>query len=245
MRYLLALVICAQVVMCGCSTAMLLKRQKLQLLTSEYANLQATDKLLTATPDPETLGHASVFVSVGTLNNVLKAADNTSGKISSVPGATFHVDSIRTSFADGFPQLDVKAWAQKGDLKLDVTVSAVIEPIIPGNDPSKMVFKIQLLKIVPVAHWTIFTWRIGGFVRELIQAKLQDYLDLLPEFSIPLSSNLAFANPAAQQAVRSNTPNGYVNGVVQIPAFNYQGTLSVDRALFLSDGVHVFLSIKS
>jgi hypothetical protein len=243
MRYSQVLVISAIVLLCGCNTTLLLKKQQLQYLTSEYDNLQVTNKLLTSNPNPEILGHASVFVSIPTLNNVLKAADNLSGKIPSIPGTTFHIDSVRTNFVGGFPEVDVKAWAQKGDLKLGLTVSAVIEPTIPNNDPSKMVFNVHILQVVPVAHWTIFTLKIGGFVNQLLHVKLQEYIDLLPAFSVPLRSNLAFANPAGAQSIRATTNDGYVDGVIQVPAFSYEGILSVDRALFLEDGVHVFLSI--
>jgi hypothetical protein len=243
MRLLMAMVMVVQISLCGCSTALMLKQQQLQLLDAEYTNLQATDKLLTTSPDPETLGQASAFVSLSVINNVLSAADNTNGPIPSVPGATFHVGSVRASFPDGFPQLVIQnAWAQKGDLKLTLTVTAVLQPVMPSSNPSVMQFQVNVLKVVPVVSWSIFHLHLWGFAQDLIHAQLQDYANALPKFTVPLQSAFQFSNPAGTATIQSSTPAGSVTGALQYSSFTYQGTLQVDSVLFLSDGIHVYLS---
>lgn len=230
--------------LCGCNTSMLLKQQKLDFLNAEYDNLQSTDKLLTSSPNPEVLGQASAFVSVGAVNQVLAAADNLTQPIPSVRGAKFHVDSIRASFSDGFPQLEIKnATAQKDDLKLTLTLTAVLEPNIPASDPSKMELRVHILKVIPTVQWSIFHLRLWGFGQEIIHSKLQDYVDALPRFTVPLKASLEFMNLAVSPVLRTSAPAGYVDGVATIPGFDYQGTLVVDRVLFLSDGIHVYASI--
>jgi hypothetical protein len=244
MRWPLAVAVACQISMCGCSTALMLKQQQLQLLDAEYSNLQVTDKLLSTSPDPETLGQVSAFVSLSTINNVLSAADNTNGPIPSVSGATFHVDSVRASFPDGFPELVIKnASAQKGDLKLTLTVTAVLQPIIPNSNPALMEFQVNVLKVVPVVQWSIFHLQLWGFAQDLIHAQLQDYANALPKFTIPLQSALEFSSPIGSANINSATQAGSVDGTVQFPGFTYQGNLQVDNVLFLSDGIHVYLSV--
>lgn len=236
-------VVASQLLLNGCNTALLLKKQQLDLLDKEYANLQATDKFVSANPNPEILGQASAFVSLSTINKILSAADNISGPIQSVPGATFHVTSVRANFPDGFPQLDIIAWGQKGDLKVTLTVTAVLEPSIPSGDPSLLQLRVSVLKVVPVIQWSIFHIKLWGFAQDLIHAKIQDYVNTLPAFTIPLTSVMAFSNPQASDPIRIATQAGYVDGLIQIPAFKYNGTLTIDNYLFLSDGLHVYLSV--
>ena len=227
----------------GCSTAMMLKQQHLQLLKAEYANLQATDKLLSTAPDPETLGQASAFISVGAINNILKGADKVSGPIPSVSGATFHVDYVRTAFPDGFPQLDIMAWAEKGSLKVFLTVTAVLEPVISPSNHSVMQLQINVLKVVPVVQFSIFHLTLWGFAQDLIHAKIQDYANALPQLTVPLQSALRFSNPAGNPQITTSAPAGQVTGTITYNGFTYQGTLEVDRVLFLSDGIHIYFSL--
>jgi len=243
MRALVAVLLVAQLSLSGCSTAMMLKQQQLQLLNAEYTNLQATNKLLSTAPDPEILGQASAFVSLAAINGALSGADNISGPIPSVAGATFHVDSVRAAFSDGFPQLAIKAWAEKGSLKVTLTVTAVLQPIISPSNPSIMQLQINLLKVVPVVQFSIFHFTLWGFAQDLVHAQLQDYVNTLPKLTIPLQSALQLSNPAGSPSITSSTPAGQVVGTVSYNGFAYQGTLQVDNTLFLSDGIHVFLSL--
>jgi hypothetical protein len=234
------------VITCSCSTTRLLKKQRLDLLTAEYTYLNGTQKLLTTTPNPELNETTSIFISQKTLNSVLAGADNVSGPIPSISGARFHVDSVRAVFSDGLPILNVKAWAEKpaDHLRLDVSVSATIETNIAPTDPSKITFTIHVTKVVPVAKWTIFQFRVCGFVKKLIQAKVAEYGEKLPNLSLPLQSNLVLNLNATSQPVPIVTPDGQVTGAVSIPGFNYDGTLRVDQVLFLSDGIHLLVSVK-
>ncbi len=230
----------------GCSTTMLLKKQKLEYLTAEYASLGETKKLLDATANPEASGQFSIFVSQDTINNVLKVADGVKGPIPGVQGAIFHVDSVRAAFSEGLPILDIKAWAEKPQwkLKLQMTVTAAIEPIKSGISPSEMQFRVHITKVVPIASWWWLHFRIWGFARDLLQVKVAEYAKLLPDFKIPLQQDFVLTNPAANRLIRMSSPDGYVDGTVSVPGFEYHGQLSVNQVLFLSDGIHILASTR-
>src|SRR5229473_4771481 len=131
----------------ACSTQRLLKKQKLQVLTDEYRYMGDVDRLLTSTPNPEVLSHTSVFISKGTIDKILSAADNVHVPIPQISGATFHVDTVRSDFRDNFPIVNIKCWAEKENLRVDLNIYAEIEPILSTKDPSKMVLKIDVIRV--------------------------------------------------------------------------------------------------
>ena len=228
----------------GCATRRLLKKQKLQVLTDEFKYMSDVDQLLTGTPNPEVLSQTSVFISKKTIDQVLSAADNIEIPIAQIKGATFHVDSVRSDFRDNFPILNIKCWAEKKSLKLrvDLSVYAEIEPVLSSKDPSKLLLKVNVIKVVPDVRIGFLKFQLWWFVRDLIHAKLNNFVDGLPEFSVPLRSGFAFNAPPKTQPMRITSDDGYVDGNLDLPGYSVNGALTLDRVLFLRDGMHVFVS---
>jgi hypothetical protein len=233
----------------ACSTTTLLKKQELAQLSSELDYLQATKTLLTKTPNPEISGDISIFVSVGTLNQILAAADNLAVAIPNVSGATLHIASVRTAFSDGLPIVKVVAWAEKPSarLRLDVSISAELEPVSAGGDPSTMQFRVGVREVVPVLHWGIFQLPSFIFVRQLMRVKAQEYADQLPAIVVPLRSDFDLKQAPASNAVVIATDNGagHLYGTLSLPGYELSGSVIVDTVLFLHDGLHVLGHIQT
>jgi hypothetical protein len=224
----------------GCSTKKLVKQEQLALLTAQYDYMQGTDSTLTSTPNPETASSMSVFVSQDTLNAVLKGADNYSAAIPGIDGAVFHLRSMRMQFGDGFPALTIDSEADKASIhaSLQLQVYAVIEPSISNGE---IHFAVAVKKVVPIAHWCIFQFRLGGFVRDLIQLKLEEYAKLMPDMYLPLQQVFSTNGAAQEQPLNVTTSSGRVDGAVSIPAYSATAKLQVTNVLFLRDGIHIYL----
>jgi len=224
----------------GCSTRKAIKQQQLALLTSEYQYMSETNQALTATPNPETQSSMSVFISQDSLNAILKSADNYSADLPGIKGAVLTVHSVRLQFGDGFPGLNIDASAQKASIhaSLRLQVYAVLEPSIAGD---KIHFRIDVRKVVPEARWTFFQFRLRWFVKDLIQLKLAQYAQALPDLSVPLQQ--AFSIAGAQQDVPLilKTPSGQIDGIMTVPAYKASIALFVSKVLLLRDGIHIYL----
>lgn len=226
----------------GCSTQRLLKKQHLQILKDEHAYLVDLNALLSAHPNPELQSHVSVFVSKSAIDQVLSAADNFETPIPEISGATFHVVSIRSNFRDNFPLVNLKCWAKKGNLRVDLSVFAEISTISNTKDPSKLVFKVNVIKVVPDVKIGFLKFRLWWFVRNLIHAKLNAVIATLPEFSVPLRTDFAFDAAPSSQPMEIRGDDGKITGTLDLPGYSVVGQYSLDQVLFLEDGVHVFLS---
>ncbi len=228
----------------GCSTKRQIKQEQLALLSAEYDYMKATDTTLTQTPNPDAMNSMSVFVSQDTLNAVLKGADNYSVEIPQIKGATLKLRSMRMQFGDGFPALNIDAEADKPSIQasLRLQIYAVIEPTISAG---QIHFVVGIRKVVPIATWKFFQFRLRGFVRDLIQLKLEEYVKLMPDMTLPLQQAFSTGATAQNQPLNLSTNSGRVDGTLSIPAYSAGVTLQVTNVMFLRDGIHIYLKATS
>jgi hypothetical protein len=155
-----------------------------------------------------------------------------------VKGATLTIQSIKTDLRFGLAGLDIQATATKPDLgaTVDVSLLARLDPVIDANDPGKLTLRVYVESLVPRASWGIFDFKVGGFVRDLLQVKLANELATMPAIVIPVMSKIPLTLPA------KDTPVAFAGakGTVHSPALSLDVTLGVSRMLFLPDGLHIF-----
>jgi len=233
----------------ACSTTTLLKKQELERLSAQLQYLQATHTLLVHTPNPETSGDLSIFVSSGTLNKLLTVADGIAAPIPGVGGATLHVASVRATFTDGLPLVTIAAWAEKpsAHLRLDVSLFAVLEPVTDPAHPAQLLYRVGVRDVVPVLHWGIFQLPSFLFVRQLLHVSAQNYADQLPAVAIPLRSDFDIQQSQTAHNVVVTTDNGggHLYGTLSFPGFELRGAVIIDNVLYLHDGLHVLAHIQS
>ena len=223
----------------GCSTHRLLQQQQLALLTSEVQYMNTTEALLEATPDPQSQSDMSAFVSQATLNKVLMGADNHSAPLGSLKGVLLTLHSVRLHLGDGYPGIDVDATAEKAviNASLRMQISAVLEPSLVGN---RLYLKLAVRQVIPDVHWTIFQFRLRGFIHDLIQVKLDDYAKALPNFTIPLTESFSVSNLQRQLPLNLRTSQGQVDGVINLPPYQASIMLQTKSMLVLRDGIHIY-----
>lgn len=243
-RWALAGMLCALLFCSACSTRTLLKKQKLQVLTNEQQYLVDLDKTLSATPNPEVTSQTSVFISGKTLDKILAAADNVQVPIQQIKGAVFHVDNVRTEFRDNFPIVTIKCWASKPNIKtrVDLVVSAELQPELQPGPPPSLRLNINIIRVVPNVRIGFLKIRLWWFVRDLVHAKLNNFVAGLPKFDLPLRQDFAFDAPPKSLPERIPTPDGYIDGNVDLPGYSVHGAIKIDRLIFLRDGLHVLIS---
>jgi len=230
----------------ACSTTRQIKQQRLNLLNVKYENLKALRSLLATQSDPEISCDFSLFISTEKINQVLTGVDNVSGLLTGIKEAVFHINSIRTHFDDGFPGVTIIAWVEhtRYKFRVDLELTAVLELRIPSNDLSKATIKVHVKEVVPKARWGFLKFKFRGFIKDLIHLKINSYIQLLPELSFPLKSEIDLKLPAQTKTLNFNAGDGRIIGNLFVPAVGGRKTLKVKQILFLSDGVHVYLNFK-
>lgn len=225
----------------GCDTEEALLQQRLDVLTAEENALK--DIQATFGSDPQSLegpNQVSLFVSKDVINGILQGADNVTIEVPDLKGATITVESIRANFKMGYPLLDVKATAQKEGL--DATLSLVgvarlIPTIEPASEstPSQLQMKVVVDSLVPRAQWGFFDFKIGGFVRDLSQVKINDELRTAGVIRLPLETSIPLSIPAKQ------TPVSFTGATVSVatPDLSVTAKVSANRFIVLPDGLHV------
>jgi hypothetical protein len=230
----------------GCSTTRQINQQRLNLLNVKYDNLKAFHSILATQPDPEISCDFSLFISIEKINQVLAGIDNVSGPLTGIKETVFHINSIRTHFDNGFPEVTINAWAEhtRHKFRVDLELTAVLELKIPSNDLSKATIKVHVKEVVPNVRWGFLRFKFRGFIKDLIHLKINSYTQLLPELSFPLKSEINLELPAQTKTLDFNAGDGRISGNLFVPAISGRNTLEVKQILFLSDGIHVYLNFK-
>jgi hypothetical protein len=230
----------------ACSTTKQLRQQRLNLLNAKYDNVKALHSSLTTQPEPEISCDFSLFISIEKINKVLAGVDNVSGPLTGIKETVFHINSIRTHFDDGFPEITIKAWAEhtRYKFRVDLELTAVLELRIPTDDLPKATIKVHVKEVVPRARWGFLNLKFRGFIKDLIHLKISSYAQLLPELSFPLKSEINLELPAQTKTLDFNAGDGRIIGNLFVPGISGEKSLEVKQILFLSDGIHVYLNFK-
>jgi len=214
-------------------------------LQAEYDHLTALKRALDDDPPLTKDIAASVFLSSGTINDILKGADGLVFPLQSAPDVIIHIDEVRTYFLDGFPLLKVVGWAEdpKWNIRVTLRVSAIIEPVvnIEGLDHAKL--KVYIIDVVPELKWGPVDLPTGRLVRNLLVARAFEYTEKLPDFTVPIRHLVRFSNPASSRIEDIPIGGATLRTRINQPAMNGEVRISARRVLFLRDGIHVFLII--
>jgi hypothetical protein len=233
------------IISCG-STKKKLKLIELNSLKARISKLQEVNDFVTQNPNPEITSDFSFFISLEKINEILSGADGFRKDISQIPGAFIHIDSIRVKFDCGLPDVEINAWAgkKKSNCRIDLRMFAFIEIKSAANDPDKAVIKFHLEDVCPIATWYFLRFKFRGFVKDLIQLEINEYLSSLPELSFPLKLVVPINISNRVEQLDFSIGDQRIIGDVKIPGIEGKKTLYITRTLFHSDGVHVLFSFK-
>lgn len=237
----------------GCaSTTRYLKEQKLALLESENAEIARVTQILVQTPSPDGTHDLSAFLAVDAINQVLSMADGTSMPLSGLQGVRLHIVRVRSNFKHGFPGVTAEIWAVRGSLSVQLSAAIRIVVRLDETKPGIAYLDLRVESVVPVARWLFFQWQFRGFVRDLLHASASQYAASLPGFPVPLRYDLPVdikengRPPCAknEQPARfdANDHKGYIEGCISIPTVSTTIHITLDRAIFLADGIHLYIN---
>lgn len=221
----------------GCSTSKALARQKLDRLQAEKTQMEGVKGYLASGPSLTGPGTVNLFLSVDALNTLLAGLDGAEMPIPGISNAVLHLKTIRTDFSYGYPSLIVDALAIKEDagITLQAIVVAELDSKVNPKNPDELTMHVHLVSLVPQASWSIFDFKLRGFVRDLAQVKIQDKFDSLAEFKLPLSQGFGLPLPA--KTIPMALP-GMVGNMIT-PDLSLHTKVSVEYVLVLPDGLHV------
>jgi hypothetical protein len=227
---------------CKTNTEKELAQQRLNVLSAEVDSLEAMKKDLTsrsggANPVVDGPGTVSIFLSRNLINSALKGASGVTLPVPNVKDATLTIKSVTADLKLGYPLVTVDAEATKKDIGLTVQVvgTALLETKIDSS-ASVLTIKVRLEDLVPRAQWGMFDFKIGGFVKDVINAKASKELSNLATIQIPITTDIPLGLPASQMPVRF--PGA--TAIISTPALNISGHVTVSHILVLPDGLHIY-----
>lgn len=241
-RLVAALALPSILLLTGCDTEEELLKQRFEILKAEETSLQGLKVALSPSNDPlEGPGKVSLFLSVDTINEVLKGADGAIVNLAEVKSASVKVNSIRTDFRLGYPLLSIDATARKEGSDAELTlvgVARLLPKIIAQADgkPTLLEIKIYVESLVPRAKWGWFEFEIGGFIRDLAQVKLSDEFRTVGVIRIPVDTDI----PLNVQAKQTPAQFPGANATISTPDLSINGKATIEKVIVLPDGLHVY-----
>ena len=232
----------------GCaSTTERLWDQRLAMAKAQSQGMEQTLDYLRANPDPEAASSIHAFVSNQVVNRALSFVDDTTAVYEG--RYLLRLERVRLSSAGGFPRVSVSASASRWGLTARLGVSAIAVMTLDTSDLSTGTISVHIEEVTPEIAWYDLHLMISGFARDLVQTELQNQLEeALPPFEVPLVFADDLRADSRQEDVRIQPDGpfweGYIDGRVTYPPLDVGVGMSIDRVLFLEDGIHCFLSFE-
>lgn len=232
----------------GCSsTSQRLSAQRLAMARAKRQGLEQTLGYLRANPNPEATSSVHTFVANEAINRSLSLIDNTTAMYQGK--YLLRLERIRLASSGGFPLVSVIASASRWGLTAELSVSATALLTIDEQDPTVGTLSVHIADVVPKIQWYDLHLIITGFARDLLQSELQAQLDTaLPPFEVPLliADDIKADARAEFFRLKPDGPfwEGHIDGRITYPPVDVGGGVSIDRVLFLEDGIHCFLTLN-
>jgi len=217
---------------------------RLRLLDAEYSYLVTLRDILTKQANPESRNSLSVFVSGGSINAVLAGAAGTSFDLTEPSGTTVKVNSIHTDFRDGFPgvlgQIQVNSKSPK--LNFDADLYAVLEPRVDKRDPANLFLYVHPLYVSIESQAP--SNELIRLANSVLSGLMAGYAQQLPHLTIPLAQEFSVSFPASHLPMPVPLQAGKLNGEIDVPGLTLHSSIVISGVVFLSDGVHAFVTAK-
>ena len=228
----------------ACNTKDELVKQHAESVQRETDMLRKLEAYLDQQAKTPSIDTMSVFVSASLINSLFKGIEGVRVPLADAKGAVLQLDSIKADFRTGFPQLKVDATVTRGKLRVAVAMAARVDAFVDSAKPDRLSLKVHVDSLVPVISWNFLQFRLGGLVRDLLQAKVGDALNkpgALGDISVPLSSEVVFNLPAGSRA--QNVTGAVV--AVSTPGMIFRASAQVTNIIYLSDGIHVIGRVQA
>lgn len=217
-----------------------LLKQRFEALKAEEQALANVQQTLQDPHGLEGPGSVSIFLSEDLLNSVMAGANNLVIPVSGIEGATVTIRSMRADFRVGLPRVNIDAVATKKGLDASLELVGVAELGIQVTD-GRLQMNVHLDSLVPRVQWSFFDFKIGGFVRDLMQVKILEEIRNGGEINIPIVTEIPLSIPAKQTPVAFTG----VKGLLVSPALSIVGKAEIMKVLTLPDGLHVYGKISA
>jgi hypothetical protein len=234
-----AFLLCATVVsfaLCGC-VGLRLKKVELAQLEVERATVKSTAETLINIPP---ISYA--VISGETTNQFLSRLDGYKIALDHPKGAIATIDSARINFKDGMAQALVEAEATDRNHLVRVKLRVAAGITVAAADGA-VHLRFVPLEILPLVKVSIFRWHELWFVASLLRIKANDYTQSMPDVIIPIKTMTPLDVDAPTEVELSIGQAGSLPARVVFPDRHLLYVLSVEDAVILHDGIHVFLAL--
>jgi hypothetical protein len=186
-----------------------------------------------------------VFLSNDVLNQALKQIDAVDVPLRELDDAVLTISAVQTAFSNGYPALDLKVTVKspKRSLNAQAVASAwLFLDVAPGGSINNSTFRVVLKDIAPAVSVGFFDFSLKGFWKDLAALAAQEKISNLPSFSVPLTAQTPFAFGGTSNLTFPTGNGSTVSGVLTVPTISGAASLALKHALFLEDGVHLYLA---
>jgi hypothetical protein len=243
MNRMLALLVAAAVAGCAWNPAAELEKRRVEVEVEHLVKVK--DVLGAGVGGLKT--DFKFFLSGKAINEALAQVGTVEIPLQNAEDAVLRIDKVSVAFSNGYPALALDASVSSAKRKVAVAVESRAALFIDASNGTldNATMRVVIEEIAPRVTIPFYEFEIKGFWKDVLKATAQRSLNDLPSFSVPLAATMPAHFGGAPVTMTIPTGNGSsVTGNLSVPAVGSTVTLELKQALFLEDGIHLFLNAK-
>lgn len=203
--------------------------------------------LMAQPASPDSAADIHAFVAFETLRDLAKPLVGHPLKLGTA--AVFNVNSVGLRAVEGMPLIELEGaltLAAAPGSNIGIRGAATISP--PVIKEGKFSSRLRLVSIEPLydisSAWLVLPQAFG----EMAKVISQQQLDKMPDIALPIQKDFTIPVQGSTKPIEFKTRPPYadhIKGNLTIPGFELSASLSLQRAIFLDDGLHLFLTLDS
>jgi hypothetical protein len=203
-------------------------------------------KALLSSPNELNASDIQVFIGKGVINSALQSIGTIDVAVPSLGDATLRLSDASVAFTNGYPAVNLKVQVRSAqrNISAGAVVSAVLFLDTAPTALANKTLQVSLTDIAPEISLGFFDFSLKGFWKDLTAAVVQKRLAELPAFSLPLNASLPLSGGGTSTVTMPTGNGSTVTGNLIAPSISANVGLKLAHALFLEDGLHLFLQTE-
>lgn len=207
---------------------------------SAYA--EQIKQLVAGSSSPEAVVDIHAFLAGETLNDILKVM--TKQRIPLSEKIALELETLNFAIDNGTPLLALHGQLHFSDTPNSVQVRGVatFAPLAPGD--GGFTTRLHIVALEPTLKTSYTQLALKGMFGDLVKTIGQEQLDKLPLITLPIRHEIAVPVKGSQTPISFKTrppSNDTLSGTLTVRSFDMKSALRFKQAIFLPDGLHVFL----
>lgn len=209
---------------------------------TEYLN--RLNILVDGKHSPEKASDIHAFLSLNSINEILSLIKGQTHLLSNE--ASLNISDLGLTSQSGVPLVQLTGTLKiKKFIPINVEIEGVatLSPLEARH--KTFVTRLHIVALKPKLSSAGLKLALNGFVGDLIKSIGQQQIDKLPLISFPLATEVNIPVSGSTTDIKFNVrprTKDTLSGKIRLEGFNLTSSLAIKDAIFLQDGIHLFLN---